>query len=375
MTTATETYNEQNALSGRRLELSRNKQFWIFQLAGWGTWVLLLIIRDITFVPGEYLLQRAIMFLLDALMGAGLTTGLRYLYRSVWEKNIGRRLAVVFFGSLIAAIIWQPFQTLMEYLSFGDILDIDDYGWLDLYRGALPYSFPTFLLWSGLYFVIKYYQLFQEEKEKVLRSEALAHEAQLRMLRYQLNPHFLFNTLNAISTLVLEKATGPANEMLIKLSKFLRYSLDHSPLDQVTLEHEIDASKLYLDIEKVRFGERMRINIDIAKEAHKALLPSMLLQPLIENSIKHAISKNQTGGAISITARVEQGKLILNVIDDGPGINGQRGRDPLSDSTGVGLSNIRNRLQEMYGVNHRIVFMNEQPRGCRVTVEIPYDTE
>lgn len=375
MVTATESYNEQNALRGRRLQLTRNKQFWIFQLAGWGSWVLLLIIRDLTFVPGEYLLQRAVMFVTDAMVGIALTTGLRYLYRSVWEKNLLRRIAVAFFGSLVAAMLWQPFQNLMEFFSFGDILEFGDYGWLELFRGVLPFSFPLLLLWSGLYFFIKYYQLFQAEKEKVLRSEALAHEAQLRMLRYQLNPHFLFNTLNAISTLVLEQATGPANEMLTKLSKFLRYSLDHSPLDQVTLAHEIETSKLYLEIEKVRFGERMRLEICIGDEAQKALLPSMLLQPLIENSIKHAISKSESGGAIRITAEVSNGKLILNVIDDGPGLGNGTDLGAIADSTGVGLSNIRNRLREMYGSAHQINFANERPRGCRVTVVIPYETE
>ncbi|MEX2130233.1 MAG: histidine kinase [Pseudohongiellaceae bacterium] len=344
-------------------------------MAGWGSWVLLLIIRDLTFVPGEYLLQRAVMFVTDAMVGIALTTGLRYLYRSVWEKNLLRRIAVAFFGSLVAAMLWQPFQNLMEFFSFGDILEFGDYGWLELFRGVLPFSFPLLLLWSGLYFFIKYYQLFQAEKEKVLRSEALAHEAQLRMLRYQLNPHFLFNTLNAISTLVLEQATGPANEMLTKLSKFLRYSLDHSPLDQVTLAHEIETSKLYLEIEKVRFGERMRLEICIGDEAQKALLPSMLLQPLIENSIKHAISKSESGGAIRITAEVSNGKLILNVIDDGPGLGNGTDLGAIADSTGVGLSNIRNRLREMYGSAHQINFANERPRGCRVTVVIPYETE
>src|SRR5690606_18654596 len=135
------------------------------------------------------------------------------------------------------------------------------------------------------------YQLFQREKEKSLRSEALAHEAQLRMLRYQLNPHFLFNTLNAISTLTLIKSTDQANAMVTKLSKFLRYSLDHDPLDTVDLAHEMNCLNLYLDIEKVRFEERLNLDVNIADDTVRALVPSMLLQPLIENSIKHAIAR------------------------------------------------------------------------------------
>jgi signal transduction histidine kinase len=375
LTTGSRTLLQQVAPRGKPLQLSRERQFWIFQLGGWSTWVLLLVIRDLTFVPAEYMLQRVAMFVMDAAIGMLLTTGLRYLYRSVWESPLAVRMGVVIGGSLLASLVWQPFQNLMEIFSFGDTVELAGTGWLSLFRGLLPFSFPLLLLWSGLYFFIKYYQLFQAEKEKSLRSEALAHEAQLRMLRYQLNPHFLFNTLNAISTLVLEKATGPANEMLIKLSKFLRYTLDHSPLDQVSLAHEIETSKLYLEIEKVRFGERMRLDIDIAEPAQKALVPSMLLQPLIENSIKHAISKRESGGGIRIAALVRANKLVLEVSDDGPGFNPDApGGDP-SSTSGVGLNNIRNRLKEIYGSNHQILFSNAIPTGCKVTVIIPYETE
>ena len=375
MASASRTILEEAAPRGKGLQLSRERQFWIFQMAGWSIWVLLLVIRDLTFVPAEYMLQRVAMFVVDAMIGMLLTTGLRHLYRWVWESRLPSRIAVVFFGSLAASLIWQPFQNLMEIFSFGDTAELAGTGWVSLFRGVLPFSFPLLLMWSGLYFFIKYYQLFQAEKEKSLRSEALAHEAQLRMLRYQLNPHFLFNTLHAISTLVLEKATGPANEMLIKLSKFLRYSLDHSPLDQVTLSHEIETSKLYLEIEKVRFGERMRLAIDIAETAQKALVPSMLLQPLIENSIKHAISRRESGGSISIRAHIEKRDLVLEVEDDGPGFEPESLGSSVKGFSGVGLNNIRNRLKEIYGSNHQLIFSNMVPSGCKVTMVIPYETE
>ncbi|MBT8146841.1 MAG: histidine kinase, partial [Gammaproteobacteria bacterium] len=218
------------------------------------------------------------------------------------------------------------------------------------------------------------YQLFQLEKEKSLRSAALAQEAQLRMLRYQLNPHFLFNTLNAISTLVLDKATDQANEMLTKLSKFLRYSLDHSPLDRVSLAHELETSKLYLDIEKVRFGERMQLDISVEEEALNALVPSMLLQPLIENSIKHGLSKMEQGGKISISAAVDGKNLVLRVADNGPGIPESMLDDMQAVFKGVGLVNVRNRLEEMYGENQSFTFTNQAQSGCIATVILPYET-
>ena len=358
----------------KKLSLSRSGQFWLFQLLGWSAWVMLLVARDLTFVPKEYMLDRAGVFAVDAIIGVALTTGLRYLYRYVWDMSAQIRIAAVIFGSLLASFAWRPLKNLITSTEFGTAVDLTGYGW-GTFNTLIPFTFSLLLIWSVLYFLIKYYQLFQLEKEKSLRSEALAHEAQLRMLRYQLNPHFLFNTLNAISTLVLQKSTEPANTMLTKLSKFLRYSLEHDPLDQVDLAHEIGSARLYLDIEKVRFEERMRIEINISPEAERALVPSMLLQPLIENSVKHAIALSEEGGMIQIKARVEQRKLLLEVCDDGPGLpSGNLVEKQHPTSMGVGLANIRNRLREIYGDKHSLIISNREPTGCKVTVVIPYET-
>lgn len=357
-----------------RFRILRQRQFWIFQLLGWGAWVLMLVLRDLFFVPPEYIFPRALVFSLSALAGVLLTSGLRYLYRQVWERGFVVRFLVTWFGTLAAAAIWQPFRNSIALLPFGEILDASNLVMEDLFDGVLSSAFPILITWSGLYFIIKYYQLFQAEKEKSLRSEALAHEAQLLMLRYQLNPHFLFNTLNAISTLILQQATDQANEMVTKLSKFLRYSLDHSPLDQVSLAHELESSQLYLDIEKVRFGNRLQISIDIDEDIEMALVPTMLLQPIIENSIKHGISKMDNGGLISIAARREGKNLAIAVTDNGPGLSGDdmtQAAVMLSD--GVGLSNIRNRLTEIYGERHSLEFLNAEPTGLTVKVVIPYD--
>jgi len=362
------------SLRDHAVSLSRGKQFWLFQAGGWTIWVVLLVIRDLTFVPAEYLLGRVTVYVISAIMGILLTTGLRGLYRLVWENSITVRAATVILGSLAVSAIWQPFNNYLDYVSFGEFLPFEDFQVEDLFRGTLSVAFFTMLFWSGLYFFIKYYQLFQLEKEKSLRSEALAQEAQLRMLRYQLNPHFLFNTLNAISTLVLDKATDQANEMLTKLSKFLRYSLDHSPLDRVSLSHELETSKLYLDIEKVRFGERMQLEINVRDEALNALVPSMLLQPLIENSIKHGLSKLEQGGKITITATIDEQNLVLTIADNGPGIPEPMLGDSLATFKGVGLVNVRERLKEMYGSNQSFTFSNQEPSGCKATVVLPYET-
>ncbi|HLT64429.1 MAG TPA: histidine kinase [Pseudohongiella sp.] len=347
---------------------TREWQFWIFQLTGWGLWILMLALRDLTFVPSEYMLERITVFTVDALIGIILTTILRYVYRAIWETSGVVKILVVVVVCWITSQAWRPIKVLITDSDFGSSVDITDYGWASFSK-FFPISMSILMLWSILYFCIKYYQLFQSEKEKSLRSEALAHEAQLRMLRYQLNPHFLFNTLNAISTLILVRSTDQANDMVTRLSKFLRYSLEHDPLDKVDLAHELGSLRLYLDIEKVRFEDRLRLEFDVCPASEKGLVPSMLLQPLVENSIKHAISRSEDGGTIWISARVNDKKhLCITVADDGPGSVNH------PESIGVGLKNIRDRLREIYGENHQLELAVREPRGFQVKVVIPYET-
>ena len=362
-------------MASNPIVLIKRSQFWILQTLGWSFWVALLSFVDLFLWP-EYLISRMISWALIAVIGIILTTGLRYLYRLVWERGFVIRFLVTWVGSLLAATVWQPFRNSISSLPFGEFLDPRTATVRELFDGLFLASFPLMLSWSALYFIIKYYELLQAEKEKSLRSEALASEAQLLMLRYQLNPHFLFNTLNAISTLVLSKATEPANEMLTKLSQFLRYSLDHSPLHRVSLAHELKTCQLYLDIERARFGDRLKTDINVTPEAGRGLVPSMLLQPVIENSIKHGISKKEQGGTISIRAAQVGEELEISVIDDGPGLSEEQNSDAqFSVSKGVGVSNIRSRLAEMYGARHSLTFANETRRGLAVSVRIPYVTE
>jgi len=356
-----------------KIVLGRSKQFWIFQLAGWTSWTILLVLRDLTFAPVENMLGPVSIYAASGIAGLLLSTGLRNLYRAVWERALLVRGLVVAFGALGAALIWQPIRSYVDFIYFGEFIPQGDFLWTDLFRGTLQYSYPLFLLWTGLYFFIKYYQLFQLEREKSLRSEALAHEAQIRMLRYQLNPHFLFNTLNAISTLVLQKKSEQANEMLTKLSRFLRNSLEQSPVSRVTLEQEIETSKLYLDIEKVRFGERMQLDVSTDSRSEQALVPSMLLQPLIENSIKHGISRLERGGRISINARLQGNYLVLVVTDNGPANKQNVDAESGLDGSGVGLNNVKNRLREMYGVNYSFEFEYLEPCGFQATVRLPFE--
>jgi LytS/YehU family sensor histidine kinase len=213
--------------------------------------------------------------------------------------------------------------------------------------------------------------MLQVEKQNVLKANAVAHQAQLKMLRYQLNPHFLFNTLNAISTLILVEENKTANTMVTKLSNFLRYSLDKDPMKKVSLASEIEALKLYLAIEKVRFEKRLTLDFHINDDCQQALVPSMILQPLAENAIKHAIAVQEQGGIIMISVSRFADDLLIEVADNGPGadiINGNLHRE-----SGVGLVNTRERLQALYQDKFSLVVSHNKPSGVRINIRIPFN--
>jgi LytS/YehU family sensor histidine kinase len=183
----------------------------------------------------------------------------------------------------------------------------------------------------------------------------------------------LFNTLNAISTLVLINEADTANRMLSRLSDFLRYSLYKDPINKVQLQQEIYAANLYLEIEKVRFSERLTIDIDIAENTHVALVPSLILQPLVENAIKYAVASQTCGGTISIKARKFGHDLLIEVADNGPGMPIDHGLP--KESGGVGLVNTRERLAALYDNDFSLVLTHNQPKGVKVNIRIPFEVE
>jgi LytS/YehU family sensor histidine kinase len=294
---------------------------------------------------------------------------MRALYRSLWSRSYLALSSGMLLMSYVVAFFWQWLRNVLYY-------DWVKNNWqpehLMDYVGGVMGSFYIMLCWSGLYVGIKYYQQLQEQTEQTLKAVAAAHQAQLKMLRYQLNPHFLFNTLNAISTLILDGANRTANEAVTRLSDFLRYTLDNDPMSRVTLGSEMDALDLYLEIEKVRFGDRLIIEREIDAKAEIALVPSLILQPLIENAIKYAISPSEEGGTLRISARVQGGMLVLQLSDTGPGLgNGNNGQK----SSGVGLKNTRERLQQLYGDAQAFTLAPNEPTGLVVTINIPYEVD
>jgi two-component system, LytTR family, sensor kinase len=355
-------------------ELLQDKRylFWVFQLTGWSGWGVSYYLGVL--VGGKAPVHYEWYLLLVSLIGMGLTLVLRALYQYTWNMTIARRIAALLVGSYLVGLTWMGIRaTIFTHLFPDDPGKLgagDRMAWHSYFDGSIS-AFWVMLVWSALYFGIKYYLLVQEENQRLLKAMSMAQEAQLKMLRYQLNPHFLFNTLNAISTLILDQQTQLANTMVNRLSRFLRYSLDNDPMAKVTVAEEFDALALYLDIEKVRFGERLQLHFHLEPEAKDALVPSLLLQPLVENSIKYAIANAVGGGSIGVSASIDNGELVLAVADDGPGLDMRVGRSPKGG--GVGLNNIRDRLRELYGERQSFRLGATEPHGLTTTIRLPLE--
>ena len=352
-------------MNWKELLENKNRLFWLAHSAGWFGFALVHYLGSLLHDLRDIFV---VIIFLNAYAGWLFTVPLRYLYRRVWNFSPVKIALVVVFASYFTGVLWQVVKNInyWEIYKHGYKPDF----WL-MYTQSSVWSFYIILSWSVLYFGIKYYQMLQVEKQNVLKANTVAHQAQLKMLRYQLNPHFLFNTLNAISTLILLKDNVTANAMVTKLSEFLRYSLEKDPMKKVTLNSEIQALELYLAIEKVRFEERLQVYFNINVSCENALVPSMILQPIAENAIKHAIATQEQGGSITITVSHFANDLMIEVADDGPGaaiISGNLYRE-----NGVGLVNTRERLQALYKDNYSLVVANNSPSGVKVNIRMPFE--
>lgn len=349
----------------QKLLESRKQFFWVLHVGGWLGFAL---VHYIGSFMNDMRDSYVFVIISNAYIGAMLTLPLRYLYQRVWEMKPWSLILTILGASYVVGISWGVFQNFSyyEFYKFGYRPD----EWIYYFKNTLG-SFYIVLCWSGLYFGIKYYQILQKEKQKALQAANVANEAQLKMLRYQLNPHFLFNTLNAISTLVLCQENKTANGMVTKLSDFLRYSLHTDPIKKVQLKQEAKALGLYLDIEKIRFEDRLSVEWHIAPEAEDALVPSLLLQPLIENSIKYAIAAKNEGGIIKIVAKTFGPDLLLEVSDNGPGLENANSQQRMGGE-GVGLTNTKDRLLTLYD-DYSFALSANEPTGLKVNIRIPLE--
>jgi sensor histidine kinase YesM len=343
----------------------KNRAFWVLQSIGWTGYFILRSLSGLANSMGA-------MFVVHTLLLTATGYSLTLLMASLYRRLITMRAIWTVIVSLGTVILASSAFSFIETWSYATFLRPDAKPAGVEYLGAIILDFALLAAWSALYYGINYYLLLEEEIDQRARLESQASSAQLAMLRYQLNPHFLFNTLNSISTLVLLRQTERANAMLSRLSSFLRYTLVNEPTAKVTLVQEVETLKLYLEIEKMRFEDRLRPHFKIDGDTIGARLPSLLLQPLIENAIKYAVTPAEHGADIWITSQREGRAVRIEVADSGPGPGGTPAD---TQSMGVGLANIQDRLAQAYGPAHGFSTRTNEHGGFSVIIEIPLDTD
>lgn len=275
----------------------------------------------------------------------------------IWKKILLHLLALPFF-----IFLWiNTYYAMCDLFGFGHL-----YGrgmvW-DIYIPALFY-----IVQFGLFHVYDYYKKLQKQQKLAGELRQLALQSELSALKAQINPHFLYNVFNTISASV-----PPSQErtrvMIAKLSDLFRYQLKASKVEMVTVQEELEFVQKYLDLEKERFGDRLQYQIQVENGIQEEKIPPMLLQPLVENAIKHGISPLVNGGRINLSINKKEEELHFTIKDTGTGINGKSKRDLLNK--GIGLTNTNRRLERMY--NRSIQFANNQPSGLQVEFSIPID--
>jgi two-component system LytT family sensor kinase len=342
--------------------------FWIFQCGGWA-------------VFGAVMFAWALEYwnLVDALVNKGLmisigfvlTLGFRSLYRRLSAASIPHIVAALLVGivSFAGAAIWiEAHLVLFQMYYSASRMEKIEVQAIGIPLGTLISQGLAMLAWSLLYFGIKAWGELEMERYRAARAEATAHAARLRALQSQLEPHFLFNTLNAISTLVVEGHNSAAARMITRLSNFLRLTLDTAETPEITVAEELEFVRRYLEIEQVRFGDRLRVTIDASPEVMQGLVPALVLQPLVENAVKHGILPREAGGSLAVSIARHDGALRITVADDGPGLS-----NDAALRSGVGLANTAERLEELYGEKARLSLDFSPGRG-EATIELPFRT-
>jgi two-component system LytT family sensor kinase len=339
--------------------------FWVLQLSGWALYFVLIYITFLTVVPpsGRFgLLQVKIS---RTVAGFLLTSLMRPIYKYVGSARSAPFIALLILVTSFAFGSLWPFGEqaglwLMNRREFGF-----DVNWARYPVEVLDYSF-TLVGWSALYFGIKYWRQWQFEHERTLQAEALANHAQLDMLRYQLNPHFLFNALNSIRASIDEDSQR-AKRMVTEFSEFLRYSLLNDNSALVDLREEIEAIKNYLAIEKIRFEEKLDVTFNVEPAAEACQLPGFLVHPLVENAVKHGMTNNSAPLKICIAASTHDGRLLIEVANTGRLVT----RTPQTDGAGthIGLRNVRERLAKLYPDKSSFSMRQDGP-WIRATIEI-----
>ncbi len=259
-------------------------------------------------------------------------------------------------------MVWSPFGPPRTPRSF----------W-DMFLGRALSEFHLDLLiyaaTVGVSYAVSYYFRYREREFRASQLEVQLTQAQLQTLKMQLQPHFLFNTLNGIAGLVRDNRNKAAVDMIVGLSDLLRYTLENAGKQEVALKEELEFLELYLDIQQMRFSDRLKVELQVAPETFNALVPNLILQPLVENAIRHGTSRRVALGTVGVKTERDEERLRITIYDDGPGLKRDDGRATVD---GVGLSNTRARLGQLYGADQQFTLSDRKGGGVEVKISIPY---
>lgn len=330
--------------------------FWHFHIAGWALFwcgdILLIFLQTISF-------SNIVAQALDAPIGCGLTLGLRQIYHSIEYRkhSIPVLLLLVLFWSIVGATVWHICMTATRSILLGPqaISALWNVGYTFRWLSQIT---PVWLGWSTLYFGIKYWKDLDAEQKRAREAVSLARHARLQMLRYQVNPHFLFNALNSVRALIGEDKKN-AKAMITELSEFLRYSLVDRDDGEVMLCQELDALRHYLSIEKKRYEEKLDVAFDVDEQAMRFPILSFLLHPFVENAIKFGMKTSPMPLRIRVKASLPEGRLQVVVANTGSWIETGSGIGATLAGMRIGLENVRARLENAYPDCHHLTLTEE----------------
>jgi two-component system LytT family sensor kinase len=304
----------------------------------------------------------------DWLLYGALTPIVFYLARRfpLERGHLASRLSLHLAGALFNCALWALGGTVLRRVIFSDQSAFTGRGFVGWFFTSLPFGVAVYFAVLGIEHAIFYFREARERETQAARLSAQLAEARLGALRMQMKPHFLLNSLNAILVLVRDRDHATATRVLEELGEILRQVLRTDRPEMVPLAEELDFLRRYLAIEQVRFSDRLRIRFQLDPAVEHAAVPDFILQPLVENALRHGIAAGTEAGLVAISARREGDALVLSVEDDGPGFD--EGRSP----TGLGLSNTRERLQVLYGTGATLTVSPRPGGGTVAAIRLPY---
>lgn len=290
--------------------------------------------------------------------------------RARWKRSVLKHLPIfAVVSSLNITIFTALYISMRPFDVYQNVTTPFSHQYFEKMMARFPLDFLIYSAILGIGYALDYYDKYRERKTRAAQLETQLAQAQLETLKMQLQPHFLFNTLHAISSLVRDEKNRAAVSMIAGLSGLLRHSLENIGRQEVSLREELEFLELYLDIQQMRFSDRLKVEMEIEPETLDAVVPNLILQPLVENAIRHGISPRVSGGLIQLSTRNENGILEIRVEDDGQGLKREWRRE---ESTGIGLSNTKARLEQLYGAEHRFHIRNREGGGVEALLAFPF---